>query len=161
MSEFKAMKIVAANAKGMDPAIDLDKSNISEYAKTRDLKHLTFLDGMQPTFFVVKKVPATYVMSLGDQGMGPNLKKAIMFSASCHRVELGEGGVMEAELKEQKIGGAQTIQLPASDSWVTEITEEFGLDTVLEVGQVSIDFASLGKKNKPSFSYFPGSPAIL
>jgi len=161
MSDFKTMKVVLVHDKAIDPAIDTEKSDLSEYAKTRDEKHLVFLPDTRPNYFFVKKVPAAYILSLKDNSFGTNLTKTLLFTVACHRIELGDGSVMEAELKTQKIQGGNSIELPTTDKWVTEVCEEFGLEAVLEIGQVALDFGSLGKKNKRCFSYFPGSPANL
>jgi len=39
-----------------DPAIDAEKSNLDEYKKDHDIKHLVFKEGEFPTYFILKNI---------------------------------------------------------------------------------------------------------
>jgi hypothetical protein len=47
-----------------DPAIDLEKTNYAEYAKTRDFKKLTFLPGKKPTVYRCRPLSNAYALGV-------------------------------------------------------------------------------------------------
>lgn len=62
---YAQVKIVSIK----DPAIDRDKSDLEAYAKTKDLSHLKFKDGEEPSFFVLGSIPYHLKNKIRDGGI--------------------------------------------------------------------------------------------
>lgn len=158
MTILNTMRAVRINEKCVDPAISVKDSSIQEYAQTRDEKHLVFHEGATPDRFVIRKLTASEIATANDMYVGrPTQKAMAAFLIAVHQIEMGDGSVFEIgkdELEDKFIAGRK-ITLP-KDSWVERVIEEFGLDTVVEIGQVAIDFAGLGKRATPFFNCWVG-----
>lgn len=161
MGVFQNMEVVRVNASCPDSSLDLDKSDIQGYASTRDRSRLVHLTGAEPDLFMVQKLPRTYLAVLHDSFAGRLNQKAVMaFCMSCHEVVCGDGTIIKLEaneLTETKISG-KTLSIPKeTEAWVERVSEEFGFETILEIGQVAIDFAGLSKRSTPFFNCWVGT----
>lgn len=160
MSAFHTMQVIRVNAKNVDPAVSLDTSKVQEYARTRDRAHLEYLPGATPDLFQVQKLPATYLAVLSDNfAMKINQKAVMAFCMACHEVVCGDGTSIKlepSELQEVVISGKKLSLPKDTDSWIEKVTEEFGYETILEIGQVAIDFAGLSKRATPFFNSWVG-----
>lgn len=48
----------------LDDAIDAEKSNLMEYVKEYDVKHLVFNEGMVPDYFVIKNIGSSDLVEI-------------------------------------------------------------------------------------------------
>lgn len=155
LSQMKAVRI---NASSSDAAIDLERSDIQQYAKTRDEKHLVFSDGSAPDRFVIRKLNPSEIATINDlYAARPNQKALLAFMLAVQQIELSDGSVMEITKEEmvETVVGGKKVTAPG-DKWIERVIGEFSYDSVLEIGQVAIDFAGLGKRAIPFFNCWVG-----
>jgi hypothetical protein len=137
-----------------DPAIDRDHedTDVAEYAKTRDVKHLRFKEGMKPALFTLHAPPAAYVMaSLNRHYEGaPDLKFWFAFLAGCHKVTTANGEVLVPKKFDK--GMAYDARIADNKSWTQTIANHFGTGPIVEMGRVIVELANMSPEDEAGFS---------
>lgn len=138
MSEnpFKAIQVTTID----DPAIDLDKSNLVEYAKTRDMSNLKFKEGQVPYLFKIEKIPTSTLIRWNSLAT-PDALDGMIFLATCKEYIDADGVEHKAELKNDM----------AMDSWLDQIQEEVGYEALAELIKVAARFQKLSKRDRSFF----------
>lgn len=160
---LNSLEAIATNAIWSDPAICADQSDgesiaehVVKYRRTRDLKDLVLKEGHTPTLFVLKPIPAKALAGLLSASLGPTFRAALAFLYSCHLVKLPDGQLLEPSEYE---AGANGLKL-AKDDWLEKIRDEFGYETVQEMGGVALQRAQLPARAKGPFTYRGGSGPV-
>ena len=128
----------------MDEAVDIEASNMNQYATTLDLKHIKFVEGKHPTYFIVKSIDPiseTEIQEVHHKFIPPSVTK--------------EG---------EKIGAKVTIErhkemaLKYFKFCVMEVEEngkvlpikfdEFSADVLQEIGSYAMLYCRLGDQLK-------------
>ena len=104
-----------------DKAVNLEKSNIDEYEKTADIKHLVF-DG-EPTYFLVKNITAREQATISEKYVQFDGGTSIIKNQNSMMVD-----VFDATCKEIEENG-EKIKVDSSC---------FSLETVLEIASYVI-----------------------
>lgn len=122
-----------------DPAIDIINSNLNEYAKTRSLEHLKFIEGSQPVMFQMKRLGTDMLLRLRDYSKNDKTTfQYLCFLAACTEYKIGEE-IFKATL-------ISNISL-AEDSWLDTLREEFGFEAVEELIAVAQKLQTHSKRN--------------
>jgi hypothetical protein len=140
-SEFKTVST-------LDPAIDherMTRKAMAEYVKTRDMKHLMFRPGMEPTVYTLRQVPQDLWLWV-ESGDEDAAKFARAFRASLRTVTnmLNEDGTT--------MGKAPWA--PAMDADGTLSNESMGrFDRfeINEIGGVAFVKSFFGKRTPPTY----------
>lgn len=133
---FKAIQVTTID----DPAIDVDNSNLIEYAKTRDIAHLKFKEGQVPYLFKIEKIPTSTLIRWNSLAT-PDALDGMIFLATCKEYTDADGVKHEAELKNDM----------ALDSWLDQIQMEIGYDALAELIKVAARFQKLSKRDRSFF----------
>ncbi len=153
-NSFSPKEVVRINNKCPDPALDLTKMDVEAYSKSRDFALVKVLDGQAPTVFIVDRVSYQLAQAYRRQ---PDMefRQQMAFASACQRVNLPNGSTLTpSKTTTLKLGG-QSFET-ADDDWLQLITDTFGFDTILEIGQVAMDLATLPKDAKAGFSFWLG-----
>jgi hypothetical protein len=134
-----------------DPAIDKSKSDLEAYAKTRDIKYLTFIDGQKPVIFKVAQPASAYVVQVLDKLSGTS-RLASAFLACVHEVVLPDDQRLlpQKEHMQKSIAGGMML---AHDKWLDQIRAKFGMKTILEMGKVACDLGDMSDEELAGFSW--------
>ena len=123
-------------------------TKFAAYLTTRDERHLILREGMTPTWFVVKRLSAVWVVrNLDAAHAGARVRDERAFRTACHEV-LRPDGTRLVPTKEPE--GKPAC---ATDEWPETVAGEVGMQTVLEIGRVAHDFATLPKGQSGPFSF--------
>lgn len=150
-SPFEAMRIVSVDRRPFDSALDLEKSNFLEYRLTRKLDALVTKEGKSPDLFVIQKIPRRALRGpIAQLEQRPAAQRQLAFRLAVHRIERGDGTVLECDPKwlDEGVNGT----LVASEDWLDQVSDEFGDHVIDEMGLVAIDFAKLAKGQHGPFS---------
>lgn len=134
-SPFSVLNVVTCD----DPAIDLEQTNIEEYAKDRDLSKVKFLTGKQPSIFKVEKISASVMIRLVNLFPVGDSANAVLFLASCKEFTNSSGEKVEAE---------GIVNGMAPDSWLDQVQEEVGYEGLIELMSVAARFQKLSKRDR-------------
>lgn len=160
------IRVVRCNATCPDEAIDVTAmgDDLATYIRTRDEALLKFRDGMKPTWFTVRRLPAAFFRVL-DREPYPVARNQLAFRAAVHAIEAEGEQLATVPARDAQVvdrfgcvkaeGG---IDL-APEAWVDEIGDRWGLETVHEIGQVGVDFSRLPKAARGPFSLWLGTVA--
>lgn len=135
-----------------------------EYIKTRDPAQYPTREGMTPTWFRVKRLPAAFFTGVLANIYPVEQRRHVAFQAACHQVDVTEGTPLVAERGEKalfRLAPASYGVEMAGDDWCQEIADRFGLETVQEIGQVALDLCRLPKGKRGPFSYWGGGALSL
>lgn len=128
--------VISAN----DPAINKSKSQIDEYVKTYDRKHLVFNDGSKPVVFELQPIPIEYQFSvLESPTFHPQFKAYQAFKIACVKVMLPNGDVLTPK---ETYEYDKEVRF-ARDDWAASIRSRLGAKTIVEIGNVAITKAML------------------
>jgi hypothetical protein len=133
------IEAVCVSEGNVDPAIDVAASNLDEYLRTRDPKHLRFKPGMQPTKYVLRPISAMYVMDKLEN-MPRGSKLAMAFSVACHEVRVPAGEPLRP--KRLNADPSYGVEI-ASDEWIETVRNKCRLSAVIEMGALALRRASL------------------
>lgn len=166
-----ALRVIRCNATDPDPALcqDLAPENIArvqEYIRERDPEKAPIAEGIAPTWFVVKRLPAAYLTSVLEGIYPEAARREHAVRAAVHRVELpGEAALSAVPQKGAAKGtpfltreAAHGVSL-AGDDWIQELTDRYGAETIQELGTVAIDLCRLPKGRRGPFSLWLGTAA--
>lgn len=121
-----------------DPAIDLEKSDITQYSKTRDLKHLTFKEGTHPIFFAIKRLPVSQYISIRNVRFNQILQEGLVFLYACQSYRQG------SQTYKAEIDISTNM---ATDAWLTQIQDEIGAVALSELLFVAERLQNLSKRD--------------
>jgi len=146
-----------------EETVDLQKRAL-EYIKTRDPDLFPVREGMTPTWFRVKRLPAAFFTGVLANVYPVEQRRHVAFQAACHQIDVTEGTPLLAEKGEKaqfKLSMASYGVEMAGDDWCQEVADRFGLETLQEIGQVALDLCRLPKGKRGPFSYWGGTVASL
>jgi hypothetical protein len=144
-----AIDVVPAYADTLDPAIDVAKSNLDAYKKTRNPKLLVFKEGVRPAKFKLQPIEASYLAERLDS-LQLFEKLAHAFMVSCHEIELADGTKIRPDvLNDDPVHGVKV----ATRKWVNEVARRFRLATVYEMGSVAVQRAQLRPEELGPFDW--------
>lgn len=135
-----------------DPAIDKDASDLEAYAKTRDVKHLKFLDGQRPVIFKVRQPSAVFTLDVLARLSGSG-RVMYAFQACCHEIVLPDDQRLLAQ-KEHFTNGAGGMKI-AHEKWLDQVRAKFGARAIIEMGSVAGELGTMSDEELAGF----GSPA--
>lgn len=139
----------ATNDDNCDPALDADDvARLKLYRETRELADAPVKPGATPVRFVLRPIPPI-VRAMSLAKMDPDARHACAFLASCHEILLPDG----RELRPRKVERGAHGALIADDAWINDVAAEFGLETVLEMGRLAYQRASLRRDARGPFWY--------
>lgn len=156
---FNPLKVVRLNRRCPDTALDLQEIDVEEYKKTRDPELLKTLDDRKPTWFHIQKMPAIWVAGLGVSGLTLEQKCIVAFRAAVHIIDRPDGSQLTPasfEKPEQIKGSIHKVTM-ADGNWFETVCDEFGYDTILEIGQIALDKATLPKDQLGPFTCWVGT----
>jgi hypothetical protein len=122
-----------------DSAINTAASDMFAYAKSRDTTHLVYNEGMHPVLFSVKRISTDMLLRLREFGKGDRATyRYLCFLSSCLSYKQGEEVVSAELIKNTSV---------AEDAWLDVLRDEFGMDIIEELVDVSYKFQTLSKRN--------------
>lgn len=157
------------SATKMDPAIDQEKTTAdiaTRYYTTRDAKCIPLLDGKHPVLFTIQRPSALWLAEVVSAIGHMNARRYIAFRGCVHRVHQDGKSLLEAvhpdrASKEEKYvltkGTAGAMLSP--ESFIEAVARKFGHESILEMGQIALDFAELTEENTGPFGPWGGSVA--
>jgi hypothetical protein len=160
------LRVVRVNASCPDEAIDVAAmdGNLARYITTRDPDLLKFRDGATPVWFTVRRLPASFFRIL-DREAYPVARNQLAFRAAVHTVNDGTNPIETVPARDAKLEdrfgctkGDGGVDL-APETWLDEVCDRWGVETVHEMGQVAIDFSRLPKAARGPFSLWLGTVA--
>ena len=160
------LEIVATNYVWCDPAIAVDRTEgeaphseeLVQYRRTRDLSVLPKREGVSPTLFVLKPIPARVLSGIYSPAISPATRNALCFLRSCHLVKLPDGQALEPSRYDTLGDGSGKI---AKEDWIDKIADLFGYETVQEIGGVAFERARLPRAARGPFCFLGGSAPRL
>lgn len=145
-----------------DPAIDIDSSDIGEYASKRDASKLVFKSGSKPEIYLVRPV-TNDVGAWIDSAPNENEKYMRAFYACVVRVKnlVDKAGRRfdEWQPDRTRIAGSAIDNIP--DLFTKAEKEQFQRATLYEIGAVAWALSFFPKSIEPTFPVLPTSLQIL
>jgi hypothetical protein len=153
-----------------DEAIDADamtadvvdgRNALLRYLQSRDESLLRVREGMAPTWFVVRRLPASYLAAVLDAVQPVAARRVMALRAAVHAVEGPEAvavlppggrGVYVASQADYGV----TL---APEEWVQEIADRYGADAVQELGEIALTLSRLPKAARGPFGWWGGTAA--
>jgi hypothetical protein len=149
------IEVVCVAEGNVDPAIDVATSNLEEYARTRNPKHLRFKHGMRPTVYVLRPLKAMYVLDKLNN-MPPSSRAALAFSVACHEVRLSDGEILRpGRFNADPMYGVEV----AADDWIDRVAAKRRLASIAEMGLFAVRRASLTPEELGPFFSLAGASA--
>lgn len=138
-------------------------SPLAKYISTRDAALLVFNDGITPTWFHLKRLPAAWLAGSLDQVYPRSLQRIIAFRAGCHAVE-GAPSETLAVLPPKSTGAFVATKSDfgvtlAPEAWVQEVADVFGAEVVQEMGELIITHSRLRRGAQGPFGSWGESVA--
>jgi len=128
-----------------DPAINISKSNLVEYAKTCEEKHLVFHDGQTPTWFHLRWLGQADFARLLDTTQSNTQKLHLAFIYCVSKIENAPGN------NNIMIPGTTIPGLGLNIFESKEIEQLFDFNTIMWVGGVAHDRHFLAAGIKPTY----------
>ena len=175
MSSLSAvLHVVRCNPTDPDPAlasvgateeetVDIRRRAL-EYIRDRDPDKVPVREGLTPTWFRLKRLPAAFFSGVLANIYPVEQRRYVAFQAACHQIDVTEGTPLVAEKAEKaqfKLSPASYGVEMAGDDWCQEVADRFGLETLQEIGQVALDLCRLPKGKRGPFSYCGGGALSL
>jgi hypothetical protein len=168
------LKVVRCSPSNPDPAISEAMieapaeageklSPLARYISTRDEALLVFNEGITPTWFHLRRLPAAWLASALDQVYPHSLRRIVAFRAGCHAIE----GTPEQTLAVLPPKSTGTFVATKSDfgvtlapeAWVQEVADVFGAEVVQEMGELIITHSRLRRGAQGPFGSWGESVA--
>jgi hypothetical protein len=135
----------------LDPAINVEKSDLDAYRRTRDTDKLVMFDEPKPTVFKIKQPKAAFVMDNLARCTTDPARRMTAFQTCVHEIVLASGEVMKpASLTKAAYG-----MVTADDAWLDRVRDKFGMAIIFEMGQAAIDLGQISDEDAAGF-YWPG-----
>jgi hypothetical protein len=147
----KTTVIYNAASKYPDPAIDQTKSNIKEYRKSFDASKLVFVEGSQPIKFTVKKLTMnelSIIRQFSEQ-KGDNFGSLKSLTHGLLSYSLSDGTVVTPN---RIIGPDGLSYFKDMEEELEKLSDEFGEDTLYEIGSAIFHSSGLPKNLSPFLS---------
>lgn len=154
-----------------DPAIDWQAMTVdgegqpvdllARYVRERDPDLLRLVEGVEPDWIVVRRLPAAYLVGEIDGIASQARRRVAAFRAAVHAVEgkepmavtpPGSKGPYEAKAADYGV----TL---APEEWVQAFADRFGTDAVQEMGEVALSLSRLPRGAKGPFALWGGTAA--
>lgn len=165
------LRVIRCNPTDPDPALCQEPTPeniaaIQAYVRDRDPAKAPLVEGLAPTWFVVRRLPAAYLSAVVDGIYGVASQREHAVRAALHRVEVAGGDVLCVTPRAGAAAGtpflateaAHGVHLAGTD-WVQELADRFGAETIQEMGTVALDLARLPKGRRGPFSPWGGTVA--
>lgn len=146
------IEVVSVN----DPAINVAASNLEEYARTRDLQNIKFVEGVEPDRFWIKRLTVEQMAFL-ESTTNTVVRLTWVIKEGLDRVVFTDG--TELSFPPQPITGT------ANDinNWSKTVAENMevlndnvGYKTIKELYELILQHSSLGAREKKAYRYIPG-----
>ena len=148
------IEVVCVAERNIDPAIDVEASDIDKYLLTRDPSCLVIKAGMTPTKFVLKQLKAMYLSDVIEAHSAPSRRIMLAFLTACHEVKLANGtSLVPAKLNPDPVYGV----IKADEEFYQRVNDECGMDAIREMGYFIMRRAGVGAKGLGPFDWPPGS----
>ncbi len=146
MDPIKPMRVVCAHETYADPALDMEKEELAAYRESGDAKLLRFRDGMKPTWFTLHQIEGT-CLTVYVQSCGAALESMMRaFLASCRRIELPDGKIMEPN--DKKMAPMQGQRVASADWWNTAV-KQVGVWRLYAIGALATTISELPESERP------------
>lgn len=168
------LKVVRCSPSNPDPAISEamieapaaegeKASPLAKYISTRDEALLVFNEGVAPTWFHLKRLPAAWLAGSLDQVYPRSLQRIIAFRTGCHAIE-GAPEETFSVLPPKSTGTFVATKADfgvtlAPEAWVQEMADVFGAEVVQEMGELIITHSRLRRGAQGPFGPWGGSAA--
>ncbi len=148
---------------------DVGARAFSRYIQTRDEGDLRLREGIAPTWFHLRRLPAAWMALQLDPLFHRSQQRVMAVRAGLHMIETSEGGksvtLTTTGSSDVKPGSPfpcvvtdQGVQL-APVEWVQEIADRWGAETVQEMGEVILTLSRLPKGRRGPFAWWGGTVA--
>lgn len=164
-------RVLRCNQSDPDPAIDVvammvkpeshpAPTILAQYVQTRDEELLKLVEGATPTWFHLRRLPAAFLASVIDSLLNRSEQRIMAVRAGLHRVEDPSGPLSVVGPKEKgefiaSKGDHGTLIAPTS--WVQELADRYGTETVQEMGELVLTHSRLRRGARGPFGYWGGS----
>jgi hypothetical protein len=170
------LRVVRVNAACPEESLETSatKEQIVEYIRTRDPEGLVFPPEYSAVVFEVLRLPQPFIADVLS-GIHPyDARRLLAFRAAVHSVFKGkldsaelasdsEGNLLVCKDKKASGKNAPYVSTDGDHgtdiaplSFVQAIANQWGYDTIMELGQVAIDFAKLPEGKRGPFSLWVG-----
>jgi hypothetical protein len=148
---------------------DVNERPITQYAKTRDEQFLRLREGVTPTWFYLRRLPAAWMAQQLDPLFHRAQQRVMAVRAALHQIETATDGKAETlqttPMSEVKPGTLYPCTLTdhgvqlAPMEWVQEIADRWGAETVQEMGELIITMSRLPRGRRGPFGWWGGTVA--
>lgn len=149
-----------------DPAIDLDKTDIKEYAKTRDENLLVFKPDKKPVKFVLKNIPNLLLNNILSQ---EHYKSSlIIFGYAIERIENFQEWILTEDVE---FNGSQLIYEPDNIVKVDgkdikyidpeDVLRGFSQPVIAEIATIALKKTQSLRGMKPDYPILPISIGLI
>ena len=148
-----------------DKALDLAETNLADFISTRDMKHVVYREGHQPTVYVLRDIPNGMAVKHLMTEQGDDLQRMRAFQMSVVRIKnakLNDGRTV-AEWRPRAVAeceGGLMANLPVLIAQ-QELDELFNLGDVLDIGEVARARCFLPREISAGFLLPPTSRQAL
>ena len=164
VNPFSELRVVRCNLTDPEPAVEkMDFDALKAYITTRDPAKLELLEGVNPVWFTVKRLPQAFVTGFLASVYPLEARRAFAFRAAMHAVEGGAEGPLTVSPKGSDTTTARFVATEgdfktqiAPEAWVEAIAERYGSEVVQELGQVALELTKLPLGKRGPFSYWVG-----
>lgn len=166
------LKVVRCSPSNPDPAISEAMieapaeageklSPLARYISTREEALLVFNEGVTPTWFHLRRLPAAWLAGSLDQVYPRSLQRIMAFRAGCHTIE---GAESLAVLPPKSTGTFVATKSDfgvtlAPEAWAQEVADVYGAEVVQEMGELIITHSRLRRGAQGPFGSWGGSAA--
>ena len=152
-----------------DPAIDVEAMTVDaegkpspllhRYVRERDEELLRLVEGVEPDWIVVRRLPAAVLVDTIDALPSLAQRRVKAFRAAVHAVQGKEPmQVTSPGTKGPYEGkGADYGVTIAPEEWVQAFADRFGTDAVQEMGEVALSLSRLPRGAKGPFALWGGT----
>lgn len=148
-TNIQQLAAVRVNPRCVDPAINVAKSNLAEYRRTRELEHLVFVEGVKPATFWLDPIAFSWVVNVCRlDGISETARYVAAFRGSCFAIDLPDGTRMVPTPGEITSNGETRY---TDEAWIQRVSKRFGLLTVYELGAVALQRAELPEEQQAFF----------
>lgn len=164
------VRVLRCSPTAIDPAIDLaamhpdgtpagTTSAFGRYVVSRGEGELVLREGVEPTWFTVRRLPAAFLASVLDPIAPLAARRITALRAAVHAIAGPE------PIAVQPPGGVGPYIATTADhgvtmaphEWVQEIADRYGTDVVQELGEVALSLSRLPRGAKGPFGWWGGT----
>lgn len=163
------LRVVACNGTYVDPAVDearFTKDVASQYIRTLDLSTLPLAEGRKPVLFTLARLPVSYLSVISAMATEDRRRVAALLGSLRSVGREGDQPLAEVLPPTPKppegspwVGAVVDGCLVAPAELAQWVADEFGFETVQQLGQQALDFARLPKAARGPFCWWGGAGA--